>query len=277
MLCRYAKLSVLATVLLSLAGSVVAGDVPGFDYGYAFQSPNKSQVRKRSVARSRLRKLKFTQLQIEQREGLAYQRGENSFARDGRAYYVYGGYVFSYHFNDKTAHVWDFPTIATQISVNTKTALPDMFHGYEIGIGKEWGKHLDIQIAYLQQFERTKNATITRISSNPHVSQTSVAKTEKKGFGINFLCIFNPDDQIQAGASLGIVVTHISDTLIANTLHYRLPDDNITEIDPAFGLAFVFQVTPKVAFRVNGQYVWHTVNKVSSGEVNSLFGLSYTI
>lgn len=210
---------------------------------------------------------------MQQKEQEAAQE-KARFARTGNDYYVYAGYLYSYHFNDKNTLLILGSDLFTQANISPKDNLPNTFNSVEVGFGKQWSKHLDFQIAYVQQFNKSKNSQIAVVAS-PLVPGTATIR--KKGLSFDFLYIFNPDDRFQVGAELGVEVMHISDTIVANSITYQLPDDNTTEIDPTSGLELVFEMTPSLALRVNGQYAWHTQSKVSSGEVNAFVGLSYII
>lgn len=197
------------------------------------------------------------------------------FSRSGKAYYVYAGYVYSYHFNDKNTIGASGPLPIFEAAVKPSSDLPDQFHSVEVGVGKEWGKYLDIQIAYMQQFENQKTSTVSIFPGSTGVS--SVGKKSAKGLMINFLGIFNPEDQFQVGGEIGISVMSISDYILAGGITYRLPDDDTVEIDPTFGMEFIMQLTHGLAMRLRGQYIWHTDSKISSGEINALAGFSYTL
>jgi len=195
------------------------------------------------------------------------------FQRDGKSFYVYGGAVLSYHFNDKTITQYE-TTGSQQATISAKHTLPDMFNGFAFGFGKEWGLHLDVQLAYVQQLEKTRSGSITTIA--PSGTLLGVGTKSMKGMTLDFLYIFNPTGQVQAGASLGAMLLAVKDTFKTdNALVYNLPDDNTTEVDPLAGLSFIFQITPKIALRCDSQYVWHTQNQVASGQVNVIVGMSY--
>lgn len=213
-----------------------------------------------------------------------YQRPQHDeYARTGHDYYIYGGYVFSYHFNDKTT-ITSSENLTTGdfLTISPKTALPDTFHAIEIGFGKQWGQHLDFQIAYLQQFEKTKTATGS-LSSLPGSPVPTSAQISSKGIGINFVFLINPNDPFQVGASFGAHVEHYTQTVTATntasniTATYILPDDNTTEIDPTAGLQLIYSFTPEFAIRLHGTYIWHTQSKISSGEINAFVGFSYIL
>lgn len=221
------------------------------------------------------------------------KEAELRFARTGHDYYVYGGYLYSYHFNDKNAvtssetTVGNFGITAT-VTLSPQAALSDTFNGLEIGFGKQWSRHLDFQIAYIQEFEKIKHGTGTVIAGSSAASSLTTAKISMKGIGINFLYLLNPDDRFQVGAKLGLRIEHYNETVIATTTPitppnipptntYELPGHNTAEIDPAGGLEFVYSITPELAVRLNGVYVWHTQSKISSGEVNAFVGLSYIL
>jgi len=194
------------------------------------------------------------------------------FARDGKSYYAYAGYVFSYHFNDKFITFDDALTEFT-IALDGKKALPDQFHGIEVGMGKQLSKHFDLRASYIQQFIEKRNGTI----SQEGVNVASLSKVSMKGMSVNLLYFFNTIARFQFGAEIGASIMHVSDIVETSGFTYNLPDNNTTEVDPNLGLELVVHFTPSIALRLNEKYIWHSGSEVSSGELNTLVGLSYAL
>ncbi|OGT49107.1 MAG: hypothetical protein A3E82_04840 [Gammaproteobacteria bacterium RIFCSPHIGHO2_12_FULL_38_11] len=191
------------------------------------------------------------------------------FARNGHSFYFFGGYMYTYRFlSDDTKKLTNGSN--DSITFVPSTALPNSFNALEVAAGKECTQHLDVQVAYIQQFSETKTtgAAATRLNS-------SVKMTGLLG---DILFVFDPDEQFQVGAKLGAMLSEFYYTFTygsSSTSYYPLSQN--TKIDPAVGLDFLMQFSKHTGIRLDTVYVADIQNNNSHGELNTTIGLNYIL
>jgi len=248
MLGKHARYVVLTSVLLS-STSIFAGTMD-FDYG-----------------------TNAYHLHANVDKAIVFDDGQHYYARDGRSFFLYSGYVYNINFLTTTTRD-GFNPVATpsQITYSGKSILPDSFNSIEVGFGRQWGKHVDVRFAYIQQFEETKNGTVTPFGG---VATAAKGTVSMKGVYLGMDFIFNPNDQFQMGTILGATIADRDIEIIYNNSTFQVEDT--TEINPTAGVELLCYLTKSFALRFSGQYTLSAYTKVSSGEMNIFGGLSYNL
>lgn len=191
---------------------------------------------------------------------------QSDFSRDGTDFYFFGGYVYTDRFlSNKTLTVTN-PT--GSYAYVPKQVYPSTFNGFQVGVGKEWGRHIDFQLAYLQHFLATR--------SGINAGNTFNTSVKLNGVLMDVGYVFNPDDQFEVMVKGGAMVAeYYNKFTLTGTPYYTTT--NSTKIDPAAGLDFIFQCNRSVALRLSTVYIADTQTSLSSGELNLMAGLSYTL
>lgn len=192
---------------------------------------------------------------------------DQDYAHTANDAYVYAGYVFAYRFLNKSHQTITNHT-GTAVSYEVEGNTPRYFHSVEAGVGKAISRYVDLQLAYIQQFQQTKNSTISGQASNNRVSM--------QGLNANLLWIFNPDDQFQVGAKIGVQIADFREKVLLNNVAYY-PVDDTTEINPRFGLDAIYQFSKQVALRVGATYTLSIHRVFYAGSLEGFAGLSYKL
>jgi hypothetical protein len=190
---------------------------------------------------------------------------ENAYARDGKAVYLFGGYMFVHS-------LWSNSTKTVVTGSGTFTYQPNdvfssNFNTFQIGVGKELSAYFDFQFSYLQYLEKTKSTTVG--------SNTFSTKVQTNGVLSDVAVIFNPDSQFQVSAKLGAMIAQYAISIAQNSGSYFAVDDN-TRIEPAIGMDFLFNITPSTGIRTGILYVMEVQNKSANGSLAGTIGLNYT-
>ena len=191
---------------------------------------------------------------------------ESDYSRNGNAVYFFGGYVYTDRLLKNSSLTVTDPS--GSFTYVPKINHPDTFNGLQIGVGKEWGRHIDFQVSYFQHFVANKSSTISG-----YPVTTSV---KMNGILTNVGYVFNPDDQFQVMATVGAVVAEFYNNITINGSPYTTNDDE-TKVDPAIGMQFLMQFTKHVGCRLGVTYIADTQTSLSSGEVSALVGLNYIL
>lgn len=190
---------------------------------------------------------------------------ESDFSRSGHAVYAFGGYVYTHRFlSGQQNYLFGPPN---PLSYTPSAIFPPDFNGVEIGVGKEWSRHVDFQLAYIQYFRERKYRTIDGVSF--YVSQ------KMNGLLGDVAYIFNPDDQFQISAKAGAMLSEFHTNATANGSLY-VPRDDSTKVDPAAGLEFLFQFNRNVGMRVSAMYVAETQTSLTHGQIDLMAGFSFS-
>lgn len=191
---------------------------------------------------------------------------ESHFGRSDHALYFNMGYLFNYRFLDNSTKTLTNP--AGSITYQPRKVLPDIFNGFQIGIGKEVTQHLDLQFDYLQTLE-SKNSTV-------YLGSRYDTTVKMNGVIGDVAYVINPADQFQVSLKLGAeIANYTSSFVVGGTTYY--PSSNSTKIDPAFGADALLQLTKKVGIRFGTMYIFDTQNTNSNGEINIVTSLNYTL
>ncbi|PIZ03957.1 MAG: hypothetical protein COY58_06325 [Gammaproteobacteria bacterium CG_4_10_14_0_8_um_filter_38_16] len=194
--------------------------------------------------------------------------GDSDYSRNGTSFYFYTGYLYTHRFLNNKQQTANAKTGGSTISYSAKNTIPDSYHGFEIGFGKELTRHIDMQMGYLQNLRQTRNATIGGAAS----------KISGKMNGVQALVgyVINPDDQFQVMPIAGALIYEFNESITVGSVDYS-PANSPVRINPQAGLELIFQFNKRVAFRLSGLYAFNTYNSASSGELNVLGGLSCTL
>lgn len=192
---------------------------------------------------------------------------EDGYSRTGKETYVYGAYLFTNRFLDNKSQTLTGPSGATE-TYNVRGVTPKTFHGIDIGIGKAVDRHVDLQFAYVQQFIKKATGTI-----NSMASENTIAM---QGLDFNVLYLFNPDDEIQVGAKIGVRVADFHEKVTLNGANYY-PVEDTTEINPKFGMDLIWQFTNSFALRLGAAYTISAYRVIYDGDIGGFMGLSYTL
>lgn len=191
---------------------------------------------------------------------------DSDYSRDGTAFYMFGGYLYTKRLL-KSSQL-SIANEQSSLPYVPKNVLPSSFNGLQIGAGKEWGRHIDLQLSYFQHFVERQTRT--------DLGNTYTSSVKFNGMLTNIGYVFNPDDQFQVMATLGAVVGEFYNTItVAGNPFYTTDDE--TKIDPAVGLEFLLQFTKHVGVRLNTTYIANTQTSYSNGEINAFVGLNYIL
>ena len=195
--------------------------------------------------------------------------GEQSdYARNGHAVYFYGGYLYTYRFLNSSNQTLIGPGGVT-INYTPKNLYPSSFPaGFEFGVGKEWNKYIDLQLAYLQELQQTKSGSVGGYAFS--------TQTEVNNLLAAVNVVINPDDMFQASVKVGAMASQFQNKVsIQGSSYYSL--NNSTKIDPAIGMDFLAQFTKHVGLRFGTLYIADIGSSNSSGEINAFLGLNYVL
>lgn len=191
---------------------------------------------------------------------------DSEYARDGKSVYLYGGALYMHRF--LTTNNQSATSGSSTISYSPKTSIPDGLIGFTVGFGKELTRHIDLQLGYLQTLKKTRKSTIG--------SSASSISARMNGVQAAVGYVFNPDDEFQIMAKLGALIYETQETILVGSTSYT-PDASSVKINPTAGVEALFQVTKKVAIRVNATYAASTYSSAAHGELYAMGGLSYVI
>lgn len=197
----------------------------------------------------------------------AYSGDDYNFEHTAKDTYIYAGYVFSYRFLNSDNQTIVGPN-GIRVAYPVKGNTPNDFNSIEVGIGRALTRYVDLQLAYIQEFTAKKSGSI---NSAPYTNTISMI-----GMDANVLWIFNPDDQIQVGAKLGVRIADFREKIDLNGASYY-PVDDSTEINPRFGLDFNFQINPTISFRLGTTYTLSAYRIFYEGGIDVFAGLSAKI
>lgn len=197
--------------------------------------------------------------------GMKASDSNNVFSRDGKAVYIYGGYMFVHSF-------WSNSTKTVVTGTGTFTYQPknvfsSNYNTFQIGVGKEVSRYVDFQLAYLQYLEKTKSSTVG--------SNTFSTQVKTNGVLSDVAVIFNPDSQFQVSAKAGVVIAQYAINVARNGGSYFSVDDN-TRVEPAIGMDFLFNITPSTGIRTGILYIMEVQNKSANGSLGGMIGLNHS-
>lgn len=190
---------------------------------------------------------------------------ESDYSRNGRDLYLFGGGLFTYRFLSDDSQTVTSPSGSR--SYVPKNVMPDDFYGIELGFGKELSRHFDAQVAYLQNFSKTKDS---RVSGNTSMT------VKMNGIAADVGYVFNPDSQFQVMAKFGTLLSDFHQSITIDNVSYY-PTLDSTKIDPLLGLDFITQFTQRVALRIGVTYAFSTYREASNGQADAFAGLSYIL
>ena len=209
----------------------------------------------------------------------APEQHDDYFARDGKAYYIYAGYYYAHLFLPTANRtLTNASATPASVSFSPKSAAPDGFHSVEIGFGKELSEHFDLEVAYFQQFEDSK--TTNTVQSSSPTAQPLKVSLDMKGGAFNVAYFFNPEDQFQVAAMLGVNLVDVHQDAVfqgstpANAVYTKA--DKL-EINPTWGMQLVAMFTPEFGFRMGVEYELSTDRTMSHGQIEGFGGFSYNI
>lgn len=193
----------------------------------------------------------------------------DQYVRNGRAVYFFGGYLYTYRmYNNSTKTLLD-PINDVTYSYQPKNVFPRSYNGVELGIGKELNQYIDVQAAYIQQFQETMSGSLTGGQSY----SSSVRMSALLG-DVGF--VLNPDDEFQVMLKLGALASQTTYYVnVSNTSAYVNNDS--TQINPAAGVDLIWQFDQNAAFRLSTLYVAETQSSYTDGDIQAFAGFSYSI
>lgn len=197
---------------------------------------------------------------------------EVQYAHTKNRFYFYAGYVYTYRFlNGVTQSVVSIqPSPVTATYPVNKNNTPSSFHGMTVGIGKALSDHVDVQVAYLQDFKEKKQFTA---ADSGGIGSSGRNEISMKGFLADVLYIFNPHSRMRVGIKGGVTVADFDEKIVTPTASWR-PLDNTTEVNPNMGLDLVLQMAKHVALRVDGLYTFSAYRNFYDGDIAVMAGLS---
>ena len=191
---------------------------------------------------------------------------EPDFSRNGRAVYFDINYLYTIRLLSSTPQ--SIVSGSSTLTYVPKNVFPSNFHGFLVGVGKEWSRRIDLQLAFLQSFRESKTSVSNKINYT--------VSTKRNGLLADIAFVCNPDDQFQVLLKGGALLEETYDNITAsNATYYPVRDD--TRIDPALGLEFLFQFSKHFGLRLNTVYVADAQSSNSHGEINAYGGLSYAL
>src|SRR3989338_5538475 len=201
--------------------------------------------------------------------GIYYERANSDrpdYGRTGHGAYFFAGGAYTYRLLTDTTQTVTNPT--QSINYTAKGNVPRGFYGFHAGVGAQLSRHVDLQLSYLQNFSHTTKPTLGGLPST--------VKTSMNALEANFGYVFNPEDQIQMMATLGVMASEMHQTFtIGGAAYYPTTDQ--TKIDPTIGGELAYYFTKTVAVRAAGEYVASTSRTASNCELNGFIGLSVAI
>lgn len=190
---------------------------------------------------------------------------DSQYARTGHSVYFYGGYLYTERFLSGKAQTLG----QTSTMYVPRIAFPSSFSGFEFGVGKEFSRHVEIQLAYLQTFKEKKSSLYSGAQYN--VSSRLNAMLADVGF------VINPDDQFQVVTRVGAMVREFYDTVAVGGVPVSGFSTNQTKIEPVAGVDLICHFSRHIAIQAGALYVADSHSNFSHGEINGLAGLSYTL
>lgn len=191
---------------------------------------------------------------------------EMNYARNGRSVYFFGGYVYAHQFWKSSSQT--LVTGGGSLTYNPNNIFPNGFNAFQLGIGKELTRYLDMQFAYLQYLQSSKSSTIQGFNASTEVKSSGVLGA------LNI--VFNPDSAFQVSAKLGAVVQENDDTVsVAGSSYYTL--NNSTRVQPAIGMDFLWNFVPSFGMRFGLLYIADVEGNYSNGNALGMVSLNYTM
>ena len=189
-----------------------------------------------------------------------------NYARNGHDIYFFSSYIYDYRLLSSS-------TLTTTQGSNSTNYVPDnvydsSYNGFEVGVGKEWSRHIDFQILYEQILKTTR----TTIAGNV----TTKAYYQTNGVMGNVLYIFNPDSQFQCYVKLGAAVEDTDNHLTVGNVEYSADDHEIA-VNPAAGLGLLVQFSQRFGLRLEELYTTSIYNDISNGDLSTRIGLNIMI
>lgn len=189
---------------------------------------------------------------------------DSDYRRDRNSVSIFGGFLYGERFLSDDSQ----PLFGNLLNYVPNQVLSSSFPGFEIGVSNVWAQHVDFQVAYMQYLKVTKSTVM--------YGNTVETSTKMSGMLGDVGYIFNPDDQFQVIAKLGVVVEQFYTTAtIANVTYYTNEDD--TKVDPAAGADCLFQLNKNWGLLLSALYIADTQGDDSRGEVNGLAAIEYTL
>lgn len=191
---------------------------------------------------------------------------DSAYARNGKAFYILGGFLYTMRFLRNLTET--ATSSSSSVSYSPKNAVPKDFYGFEIGFGKELNRHVDVQVAYLQNLRKTRHSTING----------SPASVSGKMYGAQGLIgyMINPNDRFQVMPTVGALLYEITQRMTVGGVSYSISGSRM-RFNPAAGVEFAIFCTKRFAFRLSALYAANTYHSASRGELNVMGGISYTL
>lgn len=203
-------------------------------------------------------------------EGLTPQNSQspvidNPYARDGRAIYLYGGYMFVHRFWGSDTRT--VTTGSTTLTYTPKEAFSSNFNAFQFVFGKELTRYVDAQFGYLQYLEKSKTSTMSSVAATANVKTNGVLGA------IAF--VFDPDYAFQVSMKAGAVISQSKISVdAAGATYYPLNDG--TNVDPALGMDFLYNFTPDTGLRFGTLYVANVQNNGTHGDLLGSLAINHS-
>lgn len=194
-------------------------------------------------------------------------RGGSEYSRNDSSVYFYSGYLYAHPFLSAT--IESFFQSSNQILFTPKATFPTSFNGFEIGVGKELTRYIELETAYLQEITSTKTSTYQGVPFS--------VTTRLNGLLTDAGVVINPDDQFQVIARFGALMGKFYNSGTANGIGVPSLGSDQLRIEPTLGMDLVWNFSRQVGFHVGTMYIADTHTSFTHGQMTVLAALRYTL